>query len=477
MLIAARIKYSLMFCKKMEEMGKTKLRDVESLRKYKMNNKKISVIGLGKLGLCSAACFASKGYKVIGVDIDSHRVNLINKGQNPIQETNLTETLKKCKGRLKATTDYKEAINNSQVTFIVVATPSDADGSFSNQQLEESLKTIGLSLKDKNSYHLVVIASTVMPVTCKHVGKFILEETSGKKCGKDFGIIYSPAFIALGSVIYDFLNPDFLLIGEINKKDGDTLEEIYKNTCDNNPKFGRMNLVSAEIAKISLNCYITMKITYANSLAAICEKIPGADSQIITSSIGMDTRIGEKYLKPGLGYGGPCFPRDNVAFAAFARKVGEKAKLAEIVDEVNRDQVERIEKIVKDLVKELNKTKNEVFVGVLGLSYKPNTPIIEDSQAIDIVELLVNEGYKVIVYDPQSLDAARGILGDEVKYAKSSKECAKEADILLIATPWDEFKEISNNDLKKGACILDCWEIFKGKNLEANIKYLGKGKS
>lgn len=439
------------------------------------NINSISVIGLGKLGLCSAVCFASKGYKVIGVDIDSQRVDLINKGQNPISETDLTKTLKRCKDNLKATTDYKEAISNSQVTFIVVATPSEADGSFSNQQLEESLKAIGLALKDKNDYHLVVITSTVMPGISEHVGKFILEETSGKKCGKDFGIAYNPEFIALGSVIHDFLNPDFILIGEINKKDGDTLEEIYKNTCDNNPKFGRMNLVSAEIAKISLNCYITMKITYANSLAAICEKVPGADSQMITSSIGMDTRIGKKYLKPGLGFGGPCFPRDNVAFAAFARKVGEKAKLAEMVDEVNRDQVKRIEEIVKDLVKNSNKTKDEVFVGVLGLSYKPNTPIIEDSQSIDIVELLINDGYKVIVYDPQSLDAARGVLGDGVKYATSSKACAKEADILLVTTPWDEFKEINNNDLKKGAYILDCWEIFKGKNLEANIKYLGKG--
>jgi len=439
------------------------------------NINSISVIGLGKLGLCSAACFASKGYKVIGVDIDRNRVDLINDGQNPISETNLTETLKKGSNNLKATTDYKEAIDNTQVTFIVVATPSEADGSFSNQQLEESLKAIGAALKNKKEYHLVVVTSTVMPGTCGHVGKFILEETSGKKCGKDFGIAYNPEFIALGSVIHDFLNPDFLLIGEINKKDGDILEEIYKNTCDNEPKFGRMNLVSAEIAKISLNCYITMKITYANSLAAICEKVPGADSQMITSSIGMDSRIGKKYLKPGLGFGGPCFPRDNVAFAAFARKVGEKAKLAEMVDEVNSDQVERIEKIVKNIVKDLGKTKDEVLIGVLGLSYKPNTYIIEDSQAIDIVELLINEGYRVIVYDPQSLDSARGVLGDGVKYAKSSKECAKESDVLLITTPWDEFKEINNDDLKEGSCILDCWEIFKGKNLEANIKYLGKG--
>jgi len=435
----------------------------------------ISVIGLGKLGLCSAACFASKGYKIIGVDIDRCRVDLINDGQNPILETNLTETLKKGKNNLKATTNYKEAIDNTQVTFVIVATPSEADGSFSNQQLEESLRAIGAALKTKNQYHLVAITSTVMPGTCEHVGKFILEETSGKICGKDFGIAYNPEFIALGSVIHDFLNPDFLLIGEINKKDGDILEEIYKNTCDNQPKFGRMNLVSAEIAKISLNCYVTMKITYANSLAAICEKVPGANSQIITSSIGMDTRIGKKYLKPGLGFGGPCFPRDNVAFAAFARKVGEKAKLAEMVDEVNGDQVERIEKIVKGIVKNLGRNKEEVSIGVLGLSYKPNTYIIEDSQAIDIVELLINEGYKIIVYDPQSLDVARGVLGDGVKYANSSKECAKKSDVLLIATPWEEFKEINNDDLKDEACILDCWEIFKGSNLEANIKYLGKG--
>jgi len=146
-----------------------------------------------------------------------------------------------------------------------------------------------------------------------------------------------------------------------------------------------------------------------------------------------------------------------------------------MVDEVNRDQVRRIEEIVKNLIKDSNKAKEEVLVGVLGLSYKPNTPITEDSQAIDIVELLINEGYKVIVYDPQGLDAARGALGDEVRYATSSKECTKEADILLVTTPWDEFKEISNNDLKKGASILDCWEIFKGKDLEANIKYIGKG--
>ncbi len=441
------------------------------------NINSISVIGLGKLGLCSAACFASKGYKVVGVDIDAQRVDLINKGKNPVSETGLTAFLEACKGNLQATTDYSQAINNSDVTFIVVATPSEADGSFSNQQLEESLKAIGSALKNKNSYHLVAITSTVMPGTTEHVGKFILEGISGKKCGKDFGIAYNPEFIALGSVIHDFLNPDFILIGEFSKKDGDILEEIHKRTCENNPKFGRMNLVSAEIAKISLNCYVTMKITYANSLASVCEKVPGANSQAITRAIGMDTRIGRKYLKPGLGFGGPCFPRDNVAFAAFARKVGQKAKLAEMVDEVNQDQVRRIENIVKNLIGQSGKKSENVLIGVLGLSYKPNTPIIEDSQAIDIVELLINQGYRIMVYDPQSLDAARGVFGDGVRYANNSQACAEEADILLITTPWDEFREIDLSVCKKDLVIFDCWGIFRDKNFKINIKYLGEGKN
>ncbi len=434
----------------------------------------ISVVGLGKLGLCMVACFAKKN-KVIGVDINKNHVDLINSGNNPINETDLSKYLKDNKKNITATTDYEDAILKTDATFIVVATPSEADGSFSNQQLEESLRQIGPVLKEKNTYHLVVITSTVMPGTTEHVAKFILEESSGKKCGKDFGLAYNPEFIALGSVIHDFLNPDFILIGEMNKKDGEMLESIYNNSCENEPSFARMNAVSAEIAKISLNCYVTMKITYANSLAAVCEKVPGADAETITSGIGLDSRIGRKYLKPGLGYGGPCFPRDNVAFAAFARKVDQKAKLAEMVDEVNRDQVVRIEKIINALSNKSKKVKSDICVGVLGLSYKPNTHIIEDSQAIDIVELLINQGYKVAVYDPQAQDFARGVFGDGVTYANSRRECIKDADIVVVATPWGEFKDIKDSELKNSASILDCWGILKDKNIKAKIQFIGKG--
>lgn len=436
--------------------------------------KNISVIGLGKLGLCTAAVFASKGFKVIGVDVDIDKIEKINKGISPIDETNLPALIKKAGKNLRATLSYKEAILNSDVSFIVIATPSLADGSFSNEYLERAVHKIGEVLKEKKGYHLVTVTSTVMPQTIETVVKFILENTSGKKCGTHFGVAYNPEFIALGSVIHDFLNPDFLLIGEMNKKDGDLLEEIYRKTCENKPQFARMSLLNAEITKISINCYITTKITFANSLATICEKIKGADAYVVTSALGMDSRIGSRYIRPGLGFGGPCFPRDNIAFAAFARRVETKAKLAEMVDEVNSDQVMRIVARVNNLFFESGKTKKNSKIGMLGLSYKPNTHIIEDSQALNIAQLLVNEGYRVTVYDPQAMDGARGVLGDTVNYARNILECLKGADVGIIAVPWSEFRRIESKKLSKGIVILDCWGSLEGQK-GLKIKFLGKG--
>jgi len=434
----------------------------------------ISVFGLGKLGLCTAACFASKGFKVTGVDIDIDKINGINKGSCPIAETGLDALLKECGRGLTATTDYDKAVLDTEVSFIVVATPSLADGSFSNEYLEKSLHKIGESLKKKKEYHLVVITSTVMPQTVERVAKFILEKVSGKACGKGFGIAYNPEFIALGSVIHDFLNPDLILIGETSKKDGDILQDIYERTCENKPYFARMSTVNAEITKISLNCYVTTKITFANSLASICEKIKGADAHIISRALGMDTRIGPKYIRPGLGYGGPCFPRDNQAFAAFARAVETKAKLAEMVDEVNRDQVARVVSRINSILKEAGKDKASARVGVLGLSYKPNTPIIEDSQALYIAQFLVNEGFKVSVFDPQAMENAKAVLGAGVKYSKDEPDCLKEADLGVIAVPWQQFKKINFKTTKKNFILLDCWKMFEGLK-ERKVEFLGNG--
>jgi len=436
--------------------------------------KGISVIGLGKLGLCIAACFADKGFKVTGVDIDIDKIAQINKGISPIEETDLAQLVKKARRNLKATGDCEEAVLNSDISFVVVATPSLADGSFSNEYLEKTLHKIGDALKKKKGYHVVVVTSTVMPQTVEKVAKFILEKNSGKKCGQDFGLAYNPEFIALGSVIHDFLNPDFILIGELNKKDGDILEEVYKKTCENKPRFARMSALNAEIAKITLNCYITTKITFANSLASICENVQGADAFTITQALGMDSRIGSKYLKPGLGYGGPCFPRDNVAFAAFARRLEMPAKLAEMVDEVNRDQVLRVVNRIKEILNSLSKDKKNAHIGVLGLSYKPNTPIVEDSQALSIVQVLASEGYKVSVFDPQAMENARGVLGNSVRYAKDKEDCLSKADLGMICVPWEEFRKIDFKKISKNITFLDCWRILDaGKGIK--IHYLGVG--
>jgi UDPglucose 6-dehydrogenase len=309
----------------------------------------VSVIGLGKLGLTTAACYASKGLRVVGVDVVEANVVAINRGECPIQETGLRELLAQCRERLRATTDAAEAIRCSDVTFIIVPTPSGADGGFINDYVVDVLDAIGPALRDKDGFHVVVVTSTVMPGSMEAVFAPQLERLTGKVCGRDFGLAYNPEFIALGSIIRDFLNPDMVLIGESDPRTGETLEAIYRCISESTPHIGgatphiaRMNWISAEIAKLSLNCYCTMKISFANAIAQLCERIPGADPYAITSAIGRDSRVGAKYIRPGLGFGGPCFPRDNVAFIKCAADLGVDAKLSRAVVEINDEQVERV---------------------------------------------------------------------------------------------------------------------------------------
>src|SRR5207248_1487779 len=218
----------------------------------------------------------------------------------------------------------------------IVPTPSEADGGFSLKYAISAAETIGAGLKQKSDFHLVVLTSTVMPGATG--GEFLpaLEKYSGKKCGEGFGLCYNPEFIALGSVIHDMLNPDFILIGESDPRSGEILEHLQLGVCDNVPLVSRMNFVNAELSKLAVNTFITTKISYANMLAQVCETLPGADVDVVTSAIGCDTRIGQKYLKGALGYGGPCFPRDNLAFAALAGHNGVPALLAEATHDLNR---------------------------------------------------------------------------------------------------------------------------------------------
>ena len=427
----------------------------------------VSVVGLGKLGMCIAAVLADRGFRVVGVDIDKAKVEAVNSGRSLIPEPGLEDLIRKNSKNLKATTDHYDAVKQTQTTFVIVPTPSEPDGSFSLKFVLDALEKVGKAIADKDSYHLVVINSTVSPGSMENRIKPFLEEVTGKKCGTDFGLCYNPEFIALGDVIRGLLEPDFVLIGESDPQAGSILADMYKHICNNNPPIERTSFINAEIAKIAINSYVTMKITFANLLAEICENTVGADVDEVTRIIGRDSRIGSKYLKGGLGYGGPCFPRDNIAFARFAESVGVKAELPITVHRTNLSQVRRVIKIIEQL--NLN---TDTKIGILGLSYKPDTPIVEESQSIILAKELSSLGYVVHVYDPLALEEARKVLGDTVIYDKTLESCIKDVDVVVIATPWKLFKTID----MKGKIIIDCWRLLRDReDLKKGNRYIPLG--
>jgi len=434
---------------------------------------KLSVVGLGKLGACLAACLASKGYETIGLDVDKNVIDTLNRGKAPVAETGLQELLTISRDRLRTTSDFGEVIHNSDITFLVTPTPSEPDGHFSDRYLKGALEPLAAALKKNDKqYHLFVITSTVSPATTNNNLIPLIEKYSGRELNEGFGVCYSPEFIALGSVIHDFLNPDLVLIGESDERAGDQLTTIYEVFCENEPYIARMSIISAEIMKISLNSYITMKISFANSLANICETIPGADIDAISGALGADKRISPYYIRGGPAYGGPCFPRDNKAFVTFAREFGHEAKLAETTDAVNQYQVQHL----KDLI--LKHLPDDRRITVLGLAYKLNTPVIEESAAIKLIEELLSRDVSITVYDPLAMDNTKLVFGDAINYASSLKECLSSSTCWIFTLPYDELRAIDNSFVTKNpTTIIDCWRITEPTKLGKKVKYIALGKA
>lgn len=432
------------------------------------NISNISVVGLGKLGLCLAAVFAEKGFNVTGIDVDKFKIDSVNNGQSPIFEPGLPELITSNRKRLSATNDFG-AIKKTDATFVVVPTPSDESGEFSLEFVTPVMKNIGQALSSKDSFHLVVLSSTVMPNSMDSVVRPILESTSGKVCGKDFGLCYNPEFIALGDVIKGFLEPDFILVGESDPKAGEMISEIHQAVSK--APIQRMNFVNAEVAKIAVNSFVTMKISFANTLAEICENLPGGDVEKITSAIGKDKRIGSAYLKGALGYGGPCFPRDNIAFARFAKKIGIDAQLAVATHDINIKQVNRIIRLIESIG-----VKPPAKVGVLGLTYKPRTNVTEASQPLMLVNSLSENGFKVYAYDPSFTNGSENLVGPKIILTKSMEDCIMSSELCIIATPWDAFSKIDKSRFSN-KIILDCWRMFGQDGLQNALKYLVVGKN
>ncbi|MBI3366728.1 nucleotide sugar dehydrogenase, partial [Candidatus Roizmanbacteria bacterium] len=280
---------------------------------YNKNLKNIAIIGLGKVGLPLSVCYASKGFKVIGVDINKKRIQNLQGGKFILHEPKFSTLFQKYQNRITFSTDLEYAIKISSSIFIIVPTPSQKNGNYSLKHILEVCKRISNILRNESEWKLITVISTGIPGSMENKIKPALENGSHKKAGVEFGLCYSPEFVALGNIIDNFFHPDFILIGQSDKKSGKILASIKMQVCDNIPPVYITNFVNAELAKIGSNTFITTKISFANMLARICEKIPGANVDSITSILSADSSIGGKRLFGSIGYSGPCYPRDNIA--------------------------------------------------------------------------------------------------------------------------------------------------------------------
>lgn len=423
----------------------------------------IAVCGLGKLGACVAAALAFRGFEVIGTDVDRSKVDAISTGRAPVPEPQLQETISSARSRLQATQDFAEVVRLSDACFFCTPTPSLPDGSFTNEYLLRALTSVAQEVRRQGKKrYLFVINSTVTPGSCEEVIRPLLEDILGAPVGMEFGLCYNPEFIALGDVINGLLRPDFVLIGESDPHSGSLLEAVYQQFCSNAPTVERMSNINAELAKISVNCAVTMKISFANQLAGVCSKIPGADPRVILGAIGKDRRIGLEYLKPGLAFGGPCFPRDNRLFQYVANQVGVGAPLAEATDQVNNGVNGR-------LLETVLAQSNGAPVAVLGLAYKPFTEVIDCSPGVWLCDELAKRNHKVFAHDYMAGRNARTKLPNngQVQVCDQVEQLfANGCRTFVITCPWPEYKQAFQNsfasDPPQSTVIIDPWCMFKG---------------
>jgi UDPglucose 6-dehydrogenase len=437
-------------------------------------NERISVVGLGKLGLCFAACLAEKGFETLGVDIEQKVVDTVNRGATPWFEPGLDELIARHGGkRLRATMLHEEAIEKTDITFVIVATPSNEDGAFSNRFVEAALTSLAMAFgRSRKTNHLFVISSTVMPGTTE--SKFIplLERHSGRKFHKDFEVCFDPDFVALGNVMSGFLRPDLVVIGESSREAGDRLEKLHCSVCENKPVISRMSLTSAEIAKVSLNAFITLKISFANSLANICERIPGADVDAITGAIGSDRRISPHYFRGGVGFGGTCFPRDTRAFISMAEKNGIQPSLIQAVEQVNKLQDQRLaDTVVAQLAPEGGR------IGVLGLAFTPNTSVITESPAVKLIRTLLKRDIEILAYDPFAIDNAKAMFGSTVEYVDSAESCIERSDVVVLTLRDPNLvQSVKSHKSSHPYTLVDCWRQIDSSSLPSTVKHIPLGR-
>jgi UDPglucose 6-dehydrogenase len=409
---------------------------------------KISIIGTGYVGTVTGVCFAEMGHQIYFVDIDQKKLNAINSGKSPVFEPDLDDLLVKNRKKIATTTDISEAVNQTDLTMICVGTPQQTDGSSDLRFIIDVSHAIGKAMVENKDYHTVIVKSTVLPGTTGNIVQPVLEHESGKKAPGDFGIGSNPEFLKEGSAVKDFFHTDRIVIGANDPKTKRTMEELYKPL--HAPIFAT-DIKTSEMIKYVSNAFLATKISFSNEIGNLC-KMNEIDAYEVFEGVGMDSRINPYFFRSGIGFGGSCFPKDIHALISFAESQSIDTKILSAVLKTNDDQPQKLLALLKKHLDIQGKK-----IGILGLSFKPDTDDIRESRAIPVVTKLLADGAEVIAYDPMAIPGF-SVLFPNIQYADTAAGVFT-SDAIIIITEWPEFSRLDYS----GKIVIDGRRILKAK--------------
>ena len=436
---------------------------------------RISIIGAGYVGLSTAVCFASRGYRVITSTQKEENVRNLNAGRAPFYEPGLDEALTRSieSKHLHAEISRAKAVSGTDLSFITVATPDQVDGTIDLSYIISASEDIGRALREKKAYHVVIVKSTVTPGTTRDVVKRALEETSDLVAGRDFGLCMNPEFLRQGSAIEDTLHPERVVIGQYDERSGNVLEELLVDFYDHPVPILKMGLESAEMVKYASHSFLATKISYANEMANVCERVPGVDVSKVMAGVGLDHRITPQFLNAGAGFGGSCLPKDVKALCKFAEACGYNALLLRAVLAINDAQVRRV---VQLALKILGKPEGKK-VALLGLAFKPNTDDLREAPSLKIAKALITAGVNVSAFDPVVKKIALPEF-DALECADSIWACLVGAHCCVVVTEWEQFKVLTPDDFinhMARPAVVDARRIFDPRQFRERLTFIAVG--
>jgi len=433
---------------------------------------KVAIVGLGFVGLSLAVVLSAKGYDVFGIDVDVKKCNSIRKGISPFFEPGLEKMLKNgLKKKLKISDDFS-VIKNVDMIFVTVGTPQSKSGAIDLSIMKNAIKTIGKIIRDSKKNQIIFIKSTVTPGSMEKIILPILENTSKRKAGKDFGLISNPEFLQESSAIKDTEYPHAVVLGGYQTKFMNKAKKFFTKLHSNTPII-ITNHQTAEMIKYANNSFLATKISFINQLSNICQKIPGANVDDVAKTIGLDPRIGKLFLNAGPGYGGSCLPKDMRALINFSSSVGIEPSLLNAVEKTNEKQLENI---IFKISKTLGKLKNK-HITILGTSFKPDTDDIRDSISIEVIKKLLKKEAKVKIFDPKAMENTKNVFNDKIEYAKSLSDSLQKSECVVIMVHWKEFEKLNNSLISKmkKKFIIDCRRVLINKELDVKYYAIGIG--